>query len=275
MKIFGSMIYGLLTGLSEFLPVSASAHQFLFEFLTGFSAPSHFLSLMVYLGCMGAVAAACWKRLAHIHRELRLSALPKKRRKRLPDMLAVSDFRLIMTAAIPVILSLFFRTKAQQTFGRLTWLILTLSITGVLLYLPQFMRVGNKDSRSLRPLDALILGLCCGLSVIPGLSSVAILCYLIRARRCGREYSYELLLLLAIPALLGLVIFHLLGLLSAGVGVDRALAIAGLLGALAAFGGGIAGIRLMRYLAVKLDFHGFAHYCWGMAVFCFIYYLMT
>lgn len=276
MQIIHSILCGLISGIAEFFPISTTAHQFLYGYLTGFSQISPFLLLMIDFGLLTSVIVCCRHRLVHIRREIRLASLPKKRRKRMPDMQAVSDFRLVLTAMLPMIIGLILESKAQETFRTLPWVCVTLSITGILLYALQFLPCGNRDSREMNRLEGLTLGALCALSVIPGLSRIALICYFTRKRRCSREYGIDLAFLISIPLLLGMMIIQLIALFSAGTAdLTGGMIAAGLLASAAAFGGGLTAIRLMRYLAVKMDFHGFSHYCWGFAVFCFIYYLMT
>ena len=276
MEIFHSIIYGLISGISEFFPISPSAHQFLYSYLTGFSVTSSFLPLMCQLGCLFAVLFCCRTRLSHIRRELRLASLPKKRRKRMPDMQAVSDFRLVLTGLIPMIIGLLLQSKANAFFLSLPWIFVTLSVNCYFLYAGQFLYHEDRDSRNMNRLEGLLFGLCCGLSIIPGISKIALLCYFCRQRRCSREYSLELAFLFSIPMLLGSILMQIISFFSAGADLLSTAAVAGgFMAALAAFGCAIAGIRLMRYFAVKMGFYGFSHYCFGLAIFTFLYYLMT
>lgn len=276
MQIFHSIFYGLLSGFAEFLPISSDAHGFLYGYLTGFSDVSPFIKLMVYFGALTAIVISCWERLVHIRRELRLASLPKKRRKRMPDMQAVSDFRLVLSGTIPMLLGFLLLGRAQQKFSTLPWICLTMILTGIFLYAPQFLPEKNRDSREMNRPEGLLLGAVCALSVIPGLSRIALFCYFSRKRGCSRVYSMDLVFLFSIPWLLGMMLVQAVAMISLGGSALSGMVLGcGVLAALAAFGAALAGIRLMRYMAVKMDFHGFSHYCWGLAVFCFIYYLMT
>ena len=274
-QILGTIFYGLISGFAEFLPISASAHQFIFSYMTGFSGNHAFVQMMISIGCLAAVFLCCRSRLTHIRRELRLVSMPKKRRKRVPDMQAVSDFRLVMTASVSMLLGLFCYKKVNQTFSQLTWIGLTLILTGILVYLPQFTAPGNRNSRGMNRVEGLSFGLFCALSVIPGLSRTALVTYFGHKRKCSGSYCMELVLLFSIPFLLGMILVHLITVLSMGATMTWAMFFVGLLAATCAFAGALTGITLMRYLAVKFDFHGFSYYCWGLSFFCFIYYLMT
>lgn len=275
-NIFSGIFYGLITGFSSFLPVSALAHQYLFRYITGFSAESAFMQMMIYAGCLAAVILCCGRRLSHMRRELRIASLPKRRRKRMPDLQAVLDFKLVMLGVVPVIGALVLHGEAAVVFSSLPTLCITLIISGILAYLPQYFRDGNYDSRNLSRLDGLIMGICAGLSVIPGISRMGSVMVIGRGKGCGRVYMLELAFLYAIAMLLGYFLIYLIGTIAAGAAVLSTLVvISGILAGIAAFGGALAAIYLMRYLAVNLGFHGFSYYCWGLAVFCFIYYLIT
>lgn len=275
-NMFGCLFFGLITGFSEFLPVSTLAHQYLYGYLTGFSGNTPYIRFMAYVGCLVAVIFSCRRRLMHIYRELRLASLPKRRRRRLPDMQAVSDFRLSMIGVIPMVLGIIFYNQSVSFFSNLPFVSLMLIISGIVSYLPQYMPAGYQNSKNLTRLDGILLGVCSALSVIPGLSRMGLLLYTGAARRCGKESFLDLAFLIVIFSLLLLVAFHGILLLTvAGTGFSMLSLIAGLLTALAAFGGAMAAIYLIRYLTFSTDIHGFSFYCWGLAVFCFIYYLLT
>ncbi len=275
-SIVGCLLYGLITGFSEFLPVSTLANQYLFSYLTGFSNNTAFILFMSYLGSLVAVVVYCWKHLVHIRRELHLASLPKHRRKRLPDIQAVSDFRLMVIAFVPIFLGVLFYNASVSFFTKLPLICLVLILSGVFVYLPHYLPSGFRNSKNLTPMDGVVMGLCSALSVIPGISRMGLVLYVGRSRGCDRESMLNLALLLSIPMLLALVIFHLFCMIfAAGATITAIGFLAGFLCALASFGGGVAAIYIARFLAVKRGFSGFSFYCWGMAVFCFIFYLIT
>ena len=275
-NLFGCLFFGLFSGLSEFLPVSTLAHQYLFDFLTGFSGNDAYIRMMVYLGCLIAVIVCCRGRLVHIYRELRLASLPKRRRKRVPDLQAVSDFKLCMIALIPMVIGVVFCRQSYGFFGNLPMICVTLIISGVLCYLPALMVAGFGNSKNLTPMDGILLGVCSAVGVIPGISRMGTLLYAEKARHCGREAALELALLFAIPMMLVFTVFHLIDLLvGTGLVFSVHTLIAGIISAAAAFGGAVGSIFLMRYLVYMRGFSDFAYYNWGLSVFCFIFYLIT
>ena len=55
MNFFESCLYGLFSGLAEFLPVSAEAHQVLLRQLFGVEGKLPLLNLLVHIGALLAV----------------------------------------------------------------------------------------------------------------------------------------------------------------------------------------------------------------------------
>lgn len=274
MPFVHAIVYGLISGFTQFLPISASAHQNLYSFITGYQPHTPFLSLMVLLGCFAALIFCTYSRLTHLYREMRIYSLSKKRRNRVPDMQAVLDVHLLLFSLVPMVLGYLLRHKILPFVTGLTWLSFMLIISGILLYAPQFFRQGNRDSRDMGPFDGIFLGIWCAFSVVPGISAVAIILYFFRAKFCSRTYSLDMALLLQLPLILIPMIGQLFTLLQ-GSGLTGTDWLLGGICGIAAFLTGYGAITLMRYFAVKLDFHGIAFYCWGASVFCFLYYLIT
>ena len=275
-NVWSCLFFGLISGLSEFLPVSTLAHQYLYSYITGFSGNNPWIRLMVYLGCLAAVIACCWRRLVHISRELRLSALPKRRRNRVLDNRAIADFKLARIALLPMILAMLLSQLAMDRLGNLPMMSLMLILSGIFIYLPLHMKSGFRNSEDLTPLDGLLLGFVSSLAVIPGLSRMGLTLFAGRRRFCSREAMMDLALVIAIPMLVCLCVYHFVLVLISGAALFYSGAwLVGFVASAAAFGGAVAAIYLMRFLTVKLDFGGFAFYCWGLAVFSFVYYLIA
>lgn len=273
--VFGYIIYGFITGLSEFLPVSTQAHQFLLTYFTDFHGDIPFIKLFVYLGCILAILISCGKRLVHIYRELRVERLPKNKRNRMPDMVAVLDARLVFTGLIPIVISLVFANSAYAFFGNIVVITLLLILSGIAAYIPPYFPAGNRDSRDLTPSDGFLMGFLTGLSVIPGISRTGALICGGRLRGCDKRYVLELSFLYGLAMLLGLLILQIILLFMGGVSISWTLVLCAVLSGAASFAGAMIGIHFMRYLAVKQGFSTFAYYCWGLAVFCFVFYLIT
>ena len=273
MEILQGLFFGLISGLAEFFPVSALAHQKLYALFTG-TQITPLLQLFSHGGCFVAVLVFCRKQLKHMQRELRIAGAKKHRRQRQPDMAAVSDARMLWAAAVPIVAGLLLRRIASAAFDQLWMMSLLLMGSGIMLYVIQYVPGGNKSSLSMTPLDGVLYGLCSALAVVPGLSRVGMVLFAGHMRKFDRSYMAELGILLSIPWLLGMLVLDCFALFGALSTLSLLSWIGAILSTAASFGATWASITLLRYLAVRIGFHGFAYYSWGIGLVCFILYLM-
>lgn len=270
-----SLIYGFVSGVTEILPVSADAHQVLLMELTGASGGENILRLAAQLGAFFALLLTCRPRLSRLHRESKIAALPPRHRRRQPDAVVLMEAKVLKTAAMPIVISLLACFWIHKQPMRLWALGILLACNGLIVLLPQYLPRGNKDSRSLSGLDAMLIGLGGALGVMPGLSAIGGITTVAAKRGVERQYSLELALVLCIPASLGLCLLNLFWVVTAGMqAVTSILIIKALIALAAAFAGSMAAISMMRFFAVKVGFSGFAYYIWGISVLTFLLYLL-
>lgn len=265
-----SIIFGFICGLTEFLPVSAQAHEALLLKMFG-TASTPLLRLVIHAAALLALYRNCAVHIGAMLREQRLLRIPPRRRKRRPDMLKVLDLRFLRTAAIVLMLGFFAYPTLSVWRNDLHIIAPILVLNGIIVYFPMHMPTGNKDARSMSQLDAVLLGLSGALAVIPGISRIGILTAIGIARGADREHSLNWALLLCIPALTVLLGMDVYTVMTQGIGAFDL--IQTVFAAAAAFGGAWCAIKTMRFLAVKAGFSSFAYYCWGAALFSFIMYL--
>lgn len=268
-----SIGYGLISGFSEFLPVSAEAHRILFQRLTGAGNESLIFQLTSHMAILLALIISCQTQLVKLKRERKLMSIPARKRKRQPDMNAVCDLRLLKAAVIPSLLGFLIYLLMQEQGQRMWLLALLMIVNGIVLYIPQFLPQGNKSSQSVSRLDGLLIGLAGSLGVIPGLSRIGAAASVGRMRGVDSDYILGVCLILSIPALAVLIAFDIYSIIALAVSFSFGMILKYLLTAVTAFIGAYFGIVLMRFLAVKVGFSGFAYYCWGGALFTFILYL--
>lgn len=273
MNVISALVYGLIYGLSEFFPVSAPAHQRFFEFLTGITVAPQF-HCVAHLGGFLALLFHFFKRLEHIRRELRIAGKAKHHRKRQPDTVAIADGKLILMSAIPMVAGFLFMQEIEDRFSSLWIMAIMLMINGFMLYMPQFFPWDQKDGRAMSRMDGLLYGLCAVLSTIPGISRVNIITNAARVRGGSRVYAMDLALMISIVYLFGLLILDVIAAAGAAVLSGWIAMLALVLCGAAAFAASYVAIALIRYLAVKIGFSGFAYYSWGLGFACFILYLM-
>lgn len=270
------LFYGLIAGFSEFTPVSASAHQALFPMLLGFDSTWPMLRFFVHAGALAAVVLLYWQRLNHIYHEMRLISLPPKQRKRPPDIEAVLDARFTAMASVPALIGAICSAFLCRSGINLLWLAVLLIFGAVLTYVPDYVPGGDRKTGSMTPLEGLLLGVCAGCSIIPGISRVGLMLALGLLRKCDRGYILDLVLLTSGVMLAEMILVDFVSILISGFTGFSFLRLTGcLLAAATSFGGAIGAILMMRFLSVKPGFSGFAFYGWGLGLFSFILYLMV
>lgn len=269
-----SLLYGLVSGLAEFLPVSAQAHRTILLKLFGVSGEDALFSFFLHAGALAAVLAASQKHIRQIKRERKLVSDPKRRRKYRPDMKTLLDQQIVKSAFFPALLGFVLYFGILRWRSNLLVIAAFLILNGFLLFLPSHLPAGNKDSRSMSRFDALLFGLAGALGMLPGISRVGATTSVAIARGADKQQALSWSLLFSIPILICLMALDAYGFLSQGAGGLQALVLFQyLFGAAAAFCGAYIAITFMRFLAVNLGFSCFAYYSWGAALFTFILFL--
>ena len=255
-----SFLYGLFSGLTDILPVSAEAHRILMLKCFGIQSSTELMKLFAHLGVFGAMYFSCRKQIVRIHRARRLARVPKRRRRRPLDTRSLMDFSLLRTMLIPVILGFLLNRYVEPLKEKLIWIAVLLFLNGIILYIPQFFPTSNRDSRMLSRVEGLLVGLGGALGILPGVSAVG--SALSVASICGVERSYGLNMALLMN------MFIQVGLISVGAGtVSFLILVRYLATAAVSFGAALLGVKLMRLLAANNGYALLAVYCWGVSLF--------
>jgi len=209
-----------------------------------------------------------------ISRQLRLSRIPKKRRKRPLDTRTLMDFKLLRMMIIPVILAFFAYQKTSVWNHSLNWIALFVLINAVIVYLPVLMPSGNKDSRSFSPVEGLLMGLGGATAIVPGISSVGATTSVLLLRGADRTFALNMALLLQMAVSASMVVMDVIAMSTYGIGiVSFGGIVCCILAGATAFAGVFLAIKFMRILAVNIGFNIFAFYNLGLALFSFILFL--
>lgn len=274
MNLLQTLIYGLIGGLSDILPISSQAHSRLITFLYGQDSAPNLLRLIVRMGIIAGLYYNCHTHILKILRAYKLSRVPKRRRRRPLDMSSVMDLRLMETMLLPLIFGFLFYRRISALVSILSvWAAVVLA-NGVILYIPQFLPGSNKSSLHITPADGLLMGLGATVSLIPGISCVGTVCSVGAVRGVDRTYALNMALLLNMLVNVGLAIYDVIAIIGQGIsGFGLSLLVTCLASGVAAFGGTLLGIVIMKKLAASRGFGVFAYYCWGIAMLLFILFL--
>jgi undecaprenyl-diphosphatase len=215
--LFEAIFLGILQGLTEFLPISSSAHIRIAGALFGTSAdPGARFTAITQIGTELAVLIffrndikqiiSAWMR--QVLKRSSLSASEK------------SDARmgwLIIVGSVPIVILGYLGKDVITNDFRSLWLISsTLILFGLILGFADKYGKSNYDLTNLNTRDGLLYGIAQSLALIPGVSrsgaTIAMGRFLGYSRQAALRYSF----LLALPAVFGSGLYELKGALGEG-----------------------------------------------------------
>lgn len=269
-----SIILGFVSGLAEFLPVSAEAHRIVLLKVFGGGSETALLRFFAHLGAVAALIVATRQHWGLLLRERAILHTPMRKRARQPNPQAITEWRIIFQIFACSLVGLLFYIRVSSMGDQLAKLCFLVAANGLLLFLPTRLVTGNKDYRTITPLDSVCVGLVGALGVLPGISPAGAVLSAFSARGIGRTYACGLCLLLLIPYLGVMTLLDVAGVLSAGVALLTVQALLrGVVSMFFSFAGAFLGIEILRRILIRVNLEKFSYYCFGLAMFCFVLYL--
>lgn len=271
-----SILFGLVSGAADIIPVSGQAHRLLLLKFFGVKQMPNLLALVLHLSVAAALYLSSQGQFVRMNRARALARIPKKKRKRPLDTRSMMDWSLIKTMLVPTVIGLLLNSRVRGWSVNMFLIAGMLFLNGLILYIPQFLPTSNRDSRTLTRLEGVLMGLGAGASVLPGISTVGIMVSI--ASVCGIErlYGLNMTFIVKLFFLIGLMVYDLLAIITDGLGgLTVMLLVQYLFTGLLSFGASMFAIRLLRRLAPEHGFHTFGVYCWGLALFTFILNLVV
>ena len=271
-----SILFGLVSGAADIIPVSGQAHRLLLLKFFGVNQMPNLLALVLHLSVAAALYLSSQGQFVRMNRARALARIPKKKRKRPLDTRSMMDWSLIKTMLVPTVIGLLLNSRVRGWSVNMFLIAGMLFLNGLILYIPQFLPTSNRDSRTLTRLEGALMGLGAGASVLPGISTVGIMVSI--ASVCGIErlYGLNMTFIVKLFFLIGLMVYDVLAIITDGLGgLTVMLLIQYIFTAALSFGAAMLGIRTLRKLAPEYGFHTFGVYCWGLALFTFILNLVV
>lgn len=271
-----SILFGLVSGAADIIPVSGQAHRLLLLKFFGVNQMPNLLALVLHLSVAAALYLSSQGQFVRMNRARALARIPKKKRKRPLDTRSMMDWSLIKTMLVPTVIGLLLNSRVRGWSVNMFLIAGMLFVNGLILYIPQFLPTSNRDSRTLTRLEGVLMGLGAGASVLPGVSTVGIMVSI--ASVCGIErlYGLNMTFIVKLFFLIGLMAYDVLAIITDGLGGLTVMLLAQyLFTGLLSFGASMFAIRLLRRLAPEHGFHTFGVYCWGLALFTFILNLVV
>ena len=177
-----------------------------------------------------------------------VSRKPASKDDRFPEARLL--FMLAM-ATIPLLFMVPFRKMYFSLWTSTTFVGAMFLLNGAVLFVAERMIPGKKGLGRMQITDALLIGICQAVAVIPGLSRLALTVTCAEAENFQKSYAIRFGMLLAIPALFGSAVLSLAD--AAVAGIDTAFLAA-------ALGTGFFSVYLFRRLVRRRGYRGLAYY---------------
>lgn len=238
-----AILWGLVQGLSEFLPISSSGHLVLVPALLGRQGPSLATSAVLHLGTLLAILLYFRSEVGQIFR------LTEEGRTLL---------RWLVIGTIPAaVLGLLFVGPLEEFNENPGAVAVALFGTGVALVATSRLPHGPKVVEDSTNRDALLLGIGQAIALIPGVSRSGTTIGAGLVRRFDRAEAARYAFLLGIPAIAGAGLFEFVDLAQSRGGIPAETWV----GLGVAFASGYAAIALLLRLIRRVGLVPFGAYC--------------
>ena len=224
--MFEAASWGLIQGLTEFLPISSSGHLVLVPALLGRDGPDLATSAVLHLGTLAAVLVYFRAEVLDI-----LRFTPSGRRLLL----------LLAIGSVPAVVAvLLFRDQVDAINDNPEAVAVAMVVTGIVMIGTRWLPSGHREVEHVSRADAVIIGLAQAFALIPGVSRSGATISGSLARGLTRDAAARFSFLLGIPVIAGGGLLSFVELAEEGGGFSSELLV------------GVVVAALVGYLAIGL-----------------------
>jgi undecaprenyl-diphosphatase len=231
------LFFGIVQGLTEFLPISSSGHLYILKRLFGLNENLLSFFVILHLATLLAIIIFFYKQIKQ--------TLTKK--ELLFHILIITCVSGILGLLGKIFLTRFFDSKYLISFALLINGIILLSIRNT---------TGKKTHQDIKLKDSFILGLLQGIAIIPGISRSGITITGLLKRGFQPKEAFSLSFLMAIPIITAAFLVEIKEILSINVNISSLI-----LSFIAAFLSGILALHIIKKALIKVKFKNFGYYC--------------
>ncbi len=264
MTFIEGILLGFVQGLSEFLPISSSGHLALLQYFFGIEGESVLaFAVLLHLGTLISLIAVYYKELWGLVLELFATLKDlftgqglqanKNNTRRLGIMIVVAT---IPTGIIGVLFNDFF----SGLYNSIPAIGLSLLVTGCFLWLAERMAKKGRGVQEMKYRDALFVGLCQGIAIIPGISRSGATIVGSLFSGLNRDLAVRFAFLISIPAILGAVVLEAPDAFTQGL--DKGILLPVIAGVAVAALSGYVAIKTMIRIVSNQKLYLFSFYTW-------------
>jgi undecaprenyl-diphosphatase len=206
-NFFDAIILGIVQGLTEFLPISSSAHlRIVGEFLPAAQDPGATFTAITQIGTELAVLVYFWGRIMHIIAQWFRSLTGRVPRND-PD---ARMGWIVIIGTVPIgVLGFLFQDVIRDTFRNLWLVAIVLIVFGLILGIADALGSRTRREKDLTYPHGLALGVAQALALVPGVSRSGATTTMGLALGYTRPAAAEVAFLLAVPAVFGSGLYEL------------------------------------------------------------------
>lgn len=251
MQIWESILYGFVQGVSEYLPISSSAHLILLPHFLGHEDPGLAFDVFLHLGTLGATLTYFWREWLVLLKNPKVEA---------PPIILATIPALVVGAALHHWIKTALRGTEIISFA--------LAIGGILLFAVDRFSRGMDSDRGISLKKAFLIGVAQCMALIPGMSRSGSTIIGGRLLGLSREASARFSFMISAPVVAAALVFELKDFREMTVGLnDPAILVAG---GVSSFVFGMLSIGGLLALLRRVSFLGFAIYRIALAVLVWV-----
>ena len=266
MSILQALILGIIQGLTEFLPVSSSGHLELGKAIFGLElsgADSLTFDVIVHAGTALSTIIVFRKDIANIFKGMLKPEWNE-------------EWRFVVNVLISLVpagfIGILFQDQIEILFqGQVLLVGGMLVITGLLLFLADRAK---KTDRTVKPLDAIIIGIAQAVAILPGISRSGATISTSVLLGVDREKAARFSFLMVLPLIIGKSLLDVKSIYEGDLATEAVSTGALLVGFLAALVAGILACNWMIRLVKRASLKWFAFYCFVVGIAAALYTIM-
>ncbi|MFC5714107.1 undecaprenyl-diphosphate phosphatase [Thalassorhabdus alkalitolerans] len=201
MSWYEALIFGIVQGLSEFLPISSTAHIVITQMVFGYTFPGLSFEIFLHIGSILAVLLYFRKDVVEVVTGFFTFLTTRSSHHRTSFFFAIY---ILVATFLTGFLGLLLNDFVSDIMKTPPFIAGALATTGLFLILiERFHKYGSRTEKDMTFLDSIFVGLGQTLAVLPGISRSG--ATLITALYCGlnRDTAVRYSFLLSIPVILG------------------------------------------------------------------------
>lgn len=267
-EILKAILFGIVEGITEWLPVSSTGHMILLEQFVKLNVTPEFWKMFLVVIQLGAIMAV----VVLYFKKLNPFALSKTKEQKKATWVLWGK---VLIACLPAaIIGLLFSDEIDSVLDNPWVVAIMLIIYGIAFILieKKNKKASITELKNLSIRTALIIGIFQLLALIPGTSRSGATILGAILIGTSREVAAEFTFFLAIPVMFGASLLKILQFGFAYTGTEIAILISGLI---TAFVVSIIAIKFLMNYIKKNDFKAFGYYRIVLGIIVLVYFMIT